>query len=171
LKYFFYKLLFLNLLFFIFVGCGYKPTSIYAEKTFLDKTYVDVKIDINNAKNSVLIKDAIIELLISKFNTTITNNKKEANSFITGSLKEVSQTQLQTDTQGYAKVYRQTVIVKIEYYKQNEKPTSFELSNYYDFTVDSDSSVTQAKKDEAVKIAINKALTDIFSKIAINSFK
>lgn len=156
---------------FTLVGCGYKPTAVYTKGEISGKTYVDVKIDIDNAQNSVLIKDAIIELLIGKFDATITNNKNNANSFVTGVLKSVSQTQLQVDTQGYAKVYREIVTIKIDYHKRDGKNKSFTLSNYYDFTVDSDSSITQAKEDEAIKIAINKALTDIFSKIAINSFK
>ena len=48
---------------------------------------------------------------------------------------------------------------------------TFTLSNYYDFTVDNDSTITQSKKDEAISIAISKALTNIFSKIAVNSHK
>jgi hypothetical protein len=73
--------------------------------------------------------------------------------------------------QGYAKVYRQTVKIKIDYHKLNGKIKSFTLSNYYDYTVDSDSSITQTKKDEAIKIATTKALSDIFSKIAVDSFR
>ena len=160
--------IFLSVLF--LSACGYKPTASYATKVISGKTYVDVKIDINNAKNSVLIKDAIVELLIGKFDVIVTNNKTEAKSFVLGTLKSVSETQLQTDTQGYAKVYRETVTVKVNYYRLGKKPTSLTLSNYYDFTIDKDSSVTQATKDEAIKIAISKALTDIFSKIAIKSF-
>ena len=153
------------------VGCGYKPTISYANNAISGKTYVNVKIDIKNAKNTVLIKDALVELLISKFDVKITNNKDEAESFVKGVLKSVKEVQLQSDTQGFAKIYRETVSVKIDYHKRGSKIVSFTLSNYYDFTVDTDSSITQTKKDEAIKIAISKALTDIFSKIAINSFK
>ena len=152
-------------------GCGYKPTASYTKDAISGKTYVDVKIDINNAKNSVLIKDALIELLIGKFDVRITNDKSKADTFVKGTLKKVTETLLQTDTDGYGKVYRETVTVKIDYRKVNAKVKSFTLSNYYDFTVDDDSSITQSKKDEAIKIAISKALTDIFSKIAINTFK
>jgi len=152
-----------------FIGCGYKPTALYARKSLSGKTYVAVPIDINNAKNSVLIKDALVELLIGKFNVQITHDKTKANAFVYGKLKSVSQTQLQLDTQGYAKVYRETVTVEVKYYKLGESPKVITLSNYYDFTINQDSSVTQATKDEAIKIAINKALTDIFSKIAIHS--
>ena len=166
-----FQFLILNFSLLILAGCGYKPTVSYSSQAISGKTYVDVKIDINNAQNSVLIKDALIELLIGKFNVQITSNKDKANSFITASLQKVSQTLLQTDLQGFAKTYRQTVEVKVSYHKLKQKPITFTLSNYYDFSVDVDSTVTQAKKDEAIKIAISKALSDIFSKIAINRFK
>lgn len=157
--------------FFIFTGCGYKPTATYASKAISGKTYVNVNIDIDNAANSVLLKDAIIELLIGKFGVQITTNKNDATSFIEAKLKSVSQTLIQTDTQGFAKVYRENVTVEITYYQKNKQHKTFTLSNYYDFTVDNDSSVTQTKKDEAVKIAISKALVNIFSKIAVDTFK
>lgn len=155
----------------IFNGCGYKPTSSYATKAITGKTYVSVAIDIDNAGNTVLIKDALIELLVNKFNVTITSDKTIANSFVIGKLKSVSETQLQVDTQGYSKIYRETVTVQVDYYKLNGKRHYFTLSNYYDFTIDDDSTITQAKKDEAIKIAISKALSDIFSKIAIDTFR
>ena len=51
------------------------------------------------------------------------------------------------------------------------KNERFRLLGLLDFVVNSDSSITQAKKDEAIKSAISKTLTDIFSKISVNSFK
>jgi len=165
------KFVFLAFIILLFSSCGYKSTAYYASGEISGKTYVEVNIDIKNAKNTVLIKDAIIELLVGKFDAQITNNKSNANTIVKGSLVSVSQKQLQMDTSGYAKVYRETVKVKISYNKKGESVKSFTLSNYYDFTVDSDSSVTESKKEEAIKIAISKALSDIFSNIAVKSFK
>jgi len=153
----------------LFTACGYKPAATYASKSLEGKVYVTVDIDITNARNSVLIKDALIDLLIGKFELNITNNKSMANSFISGKLISVSQKQLQSDTTGFAKVYRQTVSVEVKYYKKDEKVNTFTMENYYDFTVDDDSTITQSKEDEAVSIAISKALSDLFSKIAVNS--
>ena len=164
------SLLLISILLF-FSSCGYKPTSTYTKNTLKGKVYVHVDIDINNARNSVLIKDALIDLLITKFDLLIARNKLEADSFINGKILSVNHKELQADTSGFAKVYRETVSVKISYNKLNSKVQTFTLSNYYDFTVDNDSTVTQSKKDEAISIAISKALTNIFSKIAVNSHK
>ena len=156
---------------FIFNGCGYKPTSSYASKALSSDVFIEVPIDIKNARNSVLIKDALIELVINKFKLRTTTNKSFANSFIKAKLVSVSHKELQSDISGYAKVYRETVTVEVIYNKINKDSKKITVSNYFDFIVNSDSTITQSKKDEAIKIAINKALSEVFSKIAINSYK
>ncbi len=158
------------LLFIFFIcGCGYKPTSIITKKTMGEKIYVDVKIDIQNLNNSILIKDALIEMLGSKLDAEIVHEKSLANATIYGELKSVSETALESDVAGYSKIYRETVTISISYVGVDGKGRNFTVSNYYDFIVSDDSVVTNSKKEEAIKLAINKALSDVFSRIAINS--
>jgi hypothetical protein len=161
----------LIILLFVFNACGYKPTSFYAANALTSNVFIKVPIDINNARNSVLIKDALIELIINKFKLKITNKNNLANSFIEAKLVSVSHKELQSDISGYAKVYRETVKIEVKYNKKNQEQKIITVSNYFDFIVNNDSIVTQNKKDEAIKIAINKALGEVFSKIAINSYK
>ena len=155
---------------FIFTACGYKPTASYTSKALVSQVFIEVPIDINNARNSVLIKDALIELVVNKFRLQTTTKKNKANSFIKAKLLSVSQKELQSDLKGYAKVYRETVSVEVKYNLKNQKSKTITVSNYFDFIVNSDSTITQSKKDEAIKIAINKALSEVFSKIAISSY-
>jgi len=154
-----------------FNACGYKPSINYAKNELEKKVYVSVDIDVNNARNSILIKDALIKLVYNKFKLQIANNKNEASSFLNGKLISVEHKELLSDTKGYAKVYRETVNIQITYNKVNQAIKTFTLKNYYDFLVNKDSTVTQSKKDEAISIAISKALSDMFSKIAVNSSK
>jgi hypothetical protein len=134
-----------------------------------EKIYVDVKIDILNLSNSILIKDALIDMLSSKLDAEIVHEKSLANATIYGELKNVSETALESDNDGYAKIYRETVTVFISYVGSDGKGRNFTVSNYYDFVVSPDSVVTQTSKEQAIKFAINKALSDVFSKIAIHS--
>ena len=134
-----------------------------------EKIYIDVKIDIQNLNNSILIKDALIDMLSSKLDAEIVHEKSLANTTIYGELKSVSETALESDDRGYAKIYRETVTVFISYVAADGKGRNFTVSNYYDFVVSDDSVVTNSKKEEAIKLAINKALSDVFSKIAIHS--
>ncbi len=166
------KYLISTIVFFIlFVGCGYKPSSHYAKNTISGDVYVDIKIDINNAQNSVLIKDAMNEMIINQFNATLTNDKAKADTIVNVALSGVSHTAISSDNEGYAKTYRTSVSVTVNYKKQNNPNISIKVSNYYDYSVDTDSTLTEQKKQEAVKIAATKALSDIFSKIAITSLK
>lgn len=155
----------------LFGGCGYKPTVTYAQKSLNGKVFVSVDIDIKNINNTILIKDALIEMLTSKFDLTVTTNKALASSYIHGKLGSITETQLQSDVQGYSKVYRESVSVTVTYQKKGESKKTLTEKSYADFSVEDDSVVSQSKKDEAIKVAISKALSNIFSKMAVNSSK
>ena len=169
------KFIFLSLVLFLFTACGYKPTSYYAKNEIAGKVFVKLNVDIRNATNSVFIKDAVNEMVVNQFGATLTNNKEIANTLINISLGDVSFSALQYDSRGYVKLYRTTISINLHYsYKNNEdKMTSRTLSvnGSYDYSVDDDSLITEAKKQESVKIAAQRALDEIFSKIAIKSFK
>ena len=64
------KNIFLFLIVVFFIGCGYKPSSYYSKNEIGGFVYVNVAIDINNAQNSVLIKDAMNEMVINQFHAT-----------------------------------------------------------------------------------------------------
>lgn len=155
----------------LLVGCGYKPSSSYAKTEIQGDVYVDLKIDIDNTQNSVYVKDAMNEMILNQFNASLTNNKEKADTYVTVELTGVSHTSFSSDDDGYAKSYRTTVSIKITYAKVGEDTKSVSVSNYYDYTVDSNSVITDQKKKVAVKIASTKALSNIFSKIAIQGMK
>lgn len=98
-----------------FSGCGYKPTSTIAKKTIGEKIYIDVKIDIHNLNNSILIKDALINVLSSKLDVQIVTDRSLADTTIYGELQSISETVLESDVAGYSKMYRETVTVFISY--------------------------------------------------------
>ncbi|MGB5868106.1 MAG: LPS assembly lipoprotein LptE [Arcobacteraceae bacterium] len=155
----------------LFIGCGYKPSSYYARDAITGDVYVVLNVDIENSENSVYVKDAMNEMIINQFKTSITDDKAKADTVVTVALSSVSHTAMSTDADGYAQSYRTTVNIVVSYQKNGEKSKSVSVSNYYDYSVDTDSIITDQKKKVAVKIASTKALSDIFSKIAINSMK
>lgn len=161
----------LNYSLFIFSGCGYKPTVYYAKNEISGKVYVDLTMDIDNSQNSILVKDAIDEMVLNKFNAQLTHNKNEADTVIFVKLASVSYNVLASDNQGYAKTYRANVNISVKYQKKGGVSKSILVSNYYDYNVKSDALVSDQQKQEAVKNAVIRALDDLFSKIAMNSFK
>ncbi len=158
--------------FFIFSGCGYKPTSHYAKHEINGKVYVKLNVDIDNATNSVLVKDAVNEMIINQFGASLTSNENIANTIMDVSLGSVSHATLQSDSQGYAKLYRTSVSISLNYHNKDANVTkSISVSGSYDYSVDEDSLITDAKKKESVKVAAQKALSEVFSTIAVQSFK
>jgi len=160
-----------NFLLIIFNGCGYKPTSYYAKNEISGKVYVDLAIDINNPQNSILVKDAMNEMIVNRFNGELTHNKNEADTVVLVKLASVSHSVLSSDNQGYAKTYRANVTISVNYKKKGEKSKSISVSNYYDYNVKADALVSDQQKQEAVKNAATRALNDLFAKIAVNSFR
>lgn len=155
----------------LITGCGYKPSSYYAKKAISGDVYVKLVVDIQNAQNSVYVKDAMNEMILNQFKANLTNKKENADTFVTVALSSVSHSAISTDDNGYAQTYRTTVKISVTYNKKGEKPNTISVSNYYDYSVDSTSVITEQKKNTAVKTASTKALSDIFSKIAIIDMK
>jgi len=155
----------------LFIGCGYKPSSHYAKNAIEGNVYVNLDVDIDNAQNSVYVKDAMNEMILNQFKASITDDKKKADTHVSIVLSSVSHSSMSSDDDGYAKSYRTTVNITMKYNKRDEDIKTIVLSDYYDYTVDSDSVITDQKKREAVKIASTKALSNVFSKIAANSMK
>ena len=156
---------------FLFIGCGYKPSSYYAKNAISGDVYVELKVDISNAQNSVYVKDAMNEMVINQLKANLTDDKMKADTIVTVALTNVSHIAMSTDDNGYVESYRTIVNIGVSYQKKNGKKKSINVSNYYDYSVDPTSIITDQKKNIAVKIASTKAFTDVFSKIAINNMK
>ena len=152
-----------------FVGCGYKPTNRVVEQSLSGKIFVDTKIDIHNIRNSILVRDALIGIITKKLNSSVVSEKSSADATLYGELLGISEGILESGNDGYAKMYRQHISLYIVFVDKQGKSKNFTVSNYYDYVVDADSVATQTNKEEAIRIAIQKALSTIFSKIAIQS--
>ena len=167
------SLLFFSLSFLVLVlnGCGYKPTSHYAKNEINGNVFVRLLIDIENATNSVMVKDAVNEMIVNQFGAKLTNDKSKADTIMDVALGSVSYATLQSDNLGFAKLYRTSVSINLKYKNITTNISkSLSVSSSYDYSVDSDSVITEAKKLESVKIASKKALSNIFSKIVVQSF-
>lgn len=155
----------------LFLGCGYKPSSYYAKDAIVGNVFVSLTVDIENTQSSVYVKDAMNEMILNQFKARLTDNKEKADTFVTVALADVSHTAISSDDDGYAQSYRTTVNISVSYNKKDEAVKTLNLSDYYDYSADSDTSLTDQKKNIAAKIASTKALSNLFSKIAVNSMK
>ncbi len=157
----------------LLTGCGYKPSSYYAKNEIVGKVFVESKINIGSSENSIIIKDVMNEMIINRFNGTLVDTLGEADTVVIVTLLRASNSAISTDDEGYANAYRMTVSINVQY-KKTKSTEDYKLisaSNYYDYSVDVDSIITDRKKEEAKKLASINALSDIFSKIAVKSFQ
>ena len=165
---------FLKIFFFAFIllftACGYKPSINYAKNEIQGNVFVDFSIDLQDPRNSVLIKDAMNEILIHNFGTKLVFDKKEAQTILNIRMKSISMEELQYDEYGFNKLYKAKVVISVMY-KNQKKIRSFDVRGDYDFAIDTNSTITDTKRFEAIKNASSKALLEMISKIAVESFK
>jgi len=154
----------------LFVSCGYKPTSIYTKKILGDKIYAQVAISLEDPENSVLIKDALNEAIVSQFRSRIVS-KDEADSKFYINLNSVSFVPIQYDKNGYVIAYKAHVGLKTKYIDKENKAYNINTKGNYDFPIESTSVISDTKRFEAIKFASQKALDAIRSQIAIRSIK
>ena len=162
---------FLITIFLLFInGCGYKPSSIYAKKALGERIYADIKIDLQEPENTVLIKDAMNEAIVSKFRAKITS-LEQSTSQIYLKLKDIEFIPIQYDQNGYIVRYKIIVKLHINYTLKNSQKKQMDVNGYYDFLVEPDSIVSDKKRFEAIKFASLKALDEFTSKVSIIGFK
>jgi hypothetical protein len=161
-----YKI-FLFSLILLLSACGYKPTLSITKQTLKGNVYIDTPINKDNIKNSILIRESLITMFSGKFKMNVVNDKKKADLIVIGQLVSISHSALESNL-GYAKLYRQSVSITINYSGKNIKSKSISASDYYDYYVDDDSVLSEDKKDNATKMAIQNALLSIPSQIALS---
>ncbi|MEA1915706.1 MAG: LPS assembly lipoprotein LptE [Campylobacterota bacterium] len=154
----------------IVTGCGYKPASWYAKQAIHGDVFVDVTIDVVDPRNTVLIKDAMNEIVVSKFGSKLTAIKKDADTVINLKLGKVSLSEIQYDQVGYVRLYRIVVPVDVQY-TNKKKAGKFTVRGDYDFSIGDDTVISDAKRFEAIRQAASNAMDEVISKLAIQSYK
>jgi hypothetical protein len=163
------KILF-SLIAFVFISCGYKPTSIYTKEALGDKIYAEVTISLKDPENSVLIKDALNEAIVSQLRSQIVS-KEEADSKFYINLSSVSFVPIQYDKNGYVIAYKTHVGLKTKYVDIDNNTHEIYTKGDYDFPIESSSLISDTKRFEAVKFASQKALDAVRSQIAMRSMR
>ncbi len=146
-------------------GCGYKPTSLFANKILGDRIYAEVEISIKDPQNSILIKDAINEAILNKFKSSI-SSKEHATSKLFVKLNSISFVPIQYDKNGYVLSYKTYVSLKTTYYNRGGNKQIITTRGDYDFPIRSNSVISDTKRFEAIKFASLKAIDEFISKIS-----
>ncbi len=169
------KVLFVLFIFtssFSFIGCGYKPSMQLAKEEISGKVFVKVSINLEDPKNSVLVKDTINQLLIQKLDAQLVNDESIADTVMNIVINSVTLQTLQYDKTGSNKLYRALMNINVSYFKKSDnKRKSFVVEGEDNFSVENGSSINETERYKAIKSASDKALDEILSKIAVYSYK
>lgn len=157
------------LIFFV-TACGYKPSSSYAKEKLTGNVFVNLIINLEDPRNAVLIKDAMIEIIVHRLGSKVVYDKALADTIMDVKLNSVSMSSLQSDEDGYVDLYKATVNIFVKY-TNNEGTASFTVTGDYDFSIADGSTITDTKRFEAIKNASSEALEEVISKIAVSTFK
>ena len=165
------KQLFLGLLIIAFIsGCGYKPSSYYAKQALGNKIYAEVTISRQDPRNSVLIKDAVNEAIVSRFSGKLVS-KEQADSVLHVKIQSISFSPTVYDTYGYVIAYKTTVVLAMTYENDAKKVEKLTATGEYDFSITANSVISDTNRFEAIRYASSDALDEFVSKIAIKGLR
>ncbi|NOX16414.1 MAG: hypothetical protein GXP61_10425 [Epsilonproteobacteria bacterium] len=150
----------------LFFGCGYKPSSVYTKRVLGENIHVNISISRKVPKNSVLIKDAVNEAVVGRFDAKLVK-KKDADTNLIVSIGSVSFTPLSYDKDGYAISYKTKVVLNVRYKTRKGESKSFSTTGEFDFPIEANSVISDTKRFEAIKYASGDAINEIISKISI----
>ncbi len=150
-------------------GCGYKPMTTYTKNVLTDKIYCDVDVYLRDPENAVLVKDALNEAIVSRFGARIAK-KENATTHMKVAFKSVSFSPIQYDDNGYAIYYRATVTLSIHYESDKYKGDEM-VSGFYDFPIEPNAVISDAKRFQAIRFGAQKALDAFISRLAMRGEK
>lgn len=157
---------------FSFLGCGYKPSSYYAKEELSGNVFINVLVNLEDPKNTVLVKDSINQILIQKLDSQLVSKESLADVVMNLSVNTVSLQVLQYDASGWNKLYKAVIGINVSYFKKSEnKRRTFNLEGEYDFSIDNGTTISDSQRFDAIKAASDNALEEFISKVAVSAHK
>ena len=143
---------------------------LYTKSLMGDKIFVEVRTSLQDPENSVLIRDALNEAVISRFRSRIVP-RKDADSTLVMSLKKVSFVPIQYDKNGYVIAYKTYVDLLTHYRDKKGRSGDIFSQGDYDFAIESNSVISDTKRFEAIKHASYKAIDGFISKLSVKGME
>ncbi len=145
-------------------GCGYLPSSKEARKVVGETVSTEIIISMTDPENTVLLKDALDQAVIRRFQTNL-RHSKAAKTHLKIELKSVGFSPLQYDSNGYIVSYRTTINLGIKRTKENFTK-SYSAKGNFDFTINPNAIITDQQRFEAIANSAAKALDSFVAQVA-----
>ncbi|GAD18188.1 Probable lipoprotein Cj1090c [Helicobacter fennelliae] len=151
-----------------FAGCGYVPSSTYTQRLLGNQVFVKLNINLANPENSVELKDLVNKIVISRFQTRL-SNQENADSIITININKIIDNPMAVSSDGFSSYYRVNTYVTYEYNDKKGTKKTFSINGYYDYSLSLDNPLTTYNNRD---YALNQAFSQTLDKfIAQMSFE
>lgn len=157
-------------LIFLFLGCGYKPVSKVTQEVLGEKVFANVKISINDPKNTVILQDAINSALASHFGRTLVP-RHLADTVLNLKIKSINFTPIVYDKNGYAISYQTKIVLLIDTKTKGRDKITYVAEGEYDFFTEANSIISDSKRFEAIKQSSINALEGYGAFIAVKGMR
>jgi hypothetical protein len=147
-----------------FASCGYKPSSKFARDIMGEKISTNIIISAEDPENTVIIKDAVDEAVITVFHASL-RDKASSDTHLEISITSTSYSANVYDEDGYVIGYKMTVNLGITR-SHNGISKSYSVSGTYNFTVDADAAVTDSERFDAIRYGAAKAIKSFVAKVS-----
>ena len=149
----------------LFSSCGYRPSSESASKIMGDKVSTQVLISSTEPENTVIIKDAIDQAVITKFRSSLVN-KRYSDTHLKIVMNSISFSPLQYDVNGYVVTYRTIITLQILRESKNSSKT-YTAKGTYDFAIESGATqISDQSRFEAIKFSSIKAIESFIAQVS-----
>lgn len=150
---------------FLLFGCGYTPLAHGVKKTLGDKIFVEVKVDLRDSQNSVILKDELSKSIFERLHIDIVS-KEESSAIVEVELQQVTFESLAENRAGFATFYRCEVVVLYKYIV-GDKVRIFSKKGAHNFSVDGSSVISDSVRLEAINQALIKTLDSFISQVGV----
>ena len=161
----FSPIIFLTLIAVLFSACGYKPSSKFARESLGEKISTSIEISLVDPENSVIVKDAIDNAIISIFHTSLVD-RSQSDAHLVLSLNTPKYTPIEYDTNGFVIAYRMSLTLKIKKYNMGLKKT-YICKGTHDFSITPNAIVTDQERFDAIKLSAQKAINSFIAQASV----
>jgi outer membrane lipopolysaccharide assembly protein LptE/RlpB len=149
----------------IIAGCGYKPVAQYGKAQLPEPVYVDVQLSGVEPQNGVYLKEEIMRVLRTHFQERVVLDKAQAASELLIPRYKIDYKPLAYDTNGYVIRYR--VSVDIDFLLRSPKgQLRKRIRGTEDVNIQPGSLTSDVAREQAIRVAIRKAMDDFIAYVA-----
>ena len=164
MRFFYTKKIILLLFIITLSACGYKPSAKFSRMALGDKISTSVVISAVDPENTVIIKDAVDNAIITVFQASLVS-KSKSDTHLVLNMGNPSYHPIVYDQNGFITGYRMVVALNIQS-KHKGKSKSYSVRGTYDFTVAPNAIVTDQQRFEAIGFSTQKAIKAFVAQVS-----